>query len=57
VANLNTAVIYFAILTQENVAIVVNYNSIFIIFFPGRFEAFLVQAPVVRNILSKIYVN
>ncbi len=56
-ANLNTAVIYFAILTQENVAIVVNYNSIFIIFFPGRFEAFLVQAPVVRNILSKIYVN
>jgi len=57
VANLDTAVIYCAILTLENVAIVVNYNSIFIIFFPGRFEAFVVQVPVVRNILSKIYVS
>jgi len=57
VANLDAAVIYCAILTLENVAIVVNYNSIFIIFFPGRFEAFVVQAPVVRNILSKIYVS
>jgi hypothetical protein len=57
VANLDAAVIYCAILTLENASTAVNYHSIFKTFSPDRFEAFVVQAPVVRNILSKIYVN